>query len=30
MTGIDDHFLGDWTGKEKGKSSKAILQAQYF
>lgn len=30
MTGIGDHSLGDWTGKEKGKSPKAVVQTQWF
>lgn len=30
MTGIDDHGLGDWHGKEKGKMSKSYTSAFFF
>lgn len=30
MTGIDDHGLGDWRGKEKGKTSKSYTSAFFF
>lgn len=30
MTGIDDHGLGNWGGKEKGKMTKSYTSALFW